>query len=177
MSHDLAVSTAEPSTNRGSGRRRLTIASSVAGAFAALALVLFGGVGAANATSIVSLNPLPASTNGQSVTVSGTGVAGNWVAVTECNSTVGGLNGTACNHAAPTSTSFTLVQVQSNGSWSTAITVRSSFANWNYQTNSAGTGTTNCKAAGTQCQIQVSEYTSNPPAAAPIGTAAANISF
>ncbi|MGD8195755.1 neocarzinostatin apoprotein domain-containing protein [Herbiconiux sp. P18] len=158
-------------------RMRPRVVSIGASILAVLALVLFGGVGAASATSIVSVSPAGPYSGATSVTVSGTGTPGNYVSVTECNSTLGGLTGTYCNHAAPTSTAFKTVLIPASGAWTATITVRPTFANWNYQTNSANTGTTNCRAAGTQCQIQVSEYTSNPPTGAPVGAAGTNITF
>ena len=136
--------------------------------------VMLGLATSAGATTIVSTSPNGPYATGASVTVSGTGVAGHYVAVTECNSTLGGLNGTSCNHTG--TTPFAGVTIPASGNWSVTITVRKTFANWNYQLNAAGTGTTTCSGS-TVCQIQASEYTSNPPTSAPVGTAAKTITF
>jgi hypothetical protein len=142
--------------------------------FVAALAVMLGLATSAGATTIVSTSPNGPYATGASVTVSGTGVAGHYVAVTECNSTLGGANGTFCNHTG--STAFAGVTIPASGNWSVTITVRKTFANWNYQTNSAGTGTTTCSGS-TVCQIQASEYTSNPPTSAPVGTAGKTIAF
>lgn len=158
MSYQLAViNTESPGGPTRVGRKRATIFTSAAAALAAIALVLCGGAGAASATTILTISPAPPYSGVTTVTVSGTGTPGNFVAVTECNSTLGGLNGTFCNHRGTLGVpAFKTVLVNSSGNWSATISVRPTFSNWNYQTNVGSTpaGTTNCRAVGTQCQIQ-----------------------
>jgi hypothetical protein len=76
--------------------------------------------------------------------------------------------GTKCDHTAASYTNLTPRSVWvANSPDLGTITPNKTFSNWNFATNSAGTGTTDCSAV--QCALVLSEYTFVGGIPTPIG--------
>ncbi|MER7779693.1 enediyne antibiotic chromoprotein [Streptomyces sp. NPDC096191] len=118
-------------------RSRLT-KSGLLGAAAVAALAF--SAAPASAAPVLAASPGSGLTDGQSVTVTGTGFpAGAEVAVSQCR------ENTTCTDALATAT------VGANGSFSTAYTVRKQFTATDWSTGTGSTVTVDC--AAQQCQL------------------------
>jgi hypothetical protein len=142
--------------------------------------VVRGATALAGALAAVTLCALPAHAAG-SITVpspSGTLVAGTpttvegtvdasatYYAVAVCDAA---NIGTKCDHTAGSYTNLTPRSVWvANAPDLGTITPNKTFPNWNFATNSAGSGSTDCSAV--QCAVVLSEYTFVGGVPTPIG--------
>ncbi|MEU6249418.1 neocarzinostatin apoprotein domain-containing protein [Glycomyces sp. NPDC047010] len=132
------------------------------GATAAAAMVLGAASPAGAATITTPGSPLSV-VDDQNVTLTGTGTPGNYVAVAQCDFTTGGYNASDCNAAG----SQYPIQIDANGNWSATVKVDDTFTNSSFSGLPPTQAASDCYAD--VCQIQVSEYTSWPPAGAPAG--------
>lgn len=142
--------------------------------------LLRGAVAVAGAVAAVTLSALPAHaagsitvpatndtlTSGVSNTIEGSlDASTTYYAVAICDAASGG---TKCDHTAGAYTNLTPRSVWvANAPVLADITPNVTFANWNFATNSAGSGSTDCSVA--QCAVVLSEYTLVGGIPTPIG--------
>jgi hypothetical protein len=140
-------------------------------AAAASAAFVVAAASPASAAAITTPGSPLSVVDDQNVTLTGTGTPGNFIAVAQCDFTTGGFNASDCNAAG----SQYPIQINANGTWSATVKVDDTF------TNSSFSGLPPTQAASDcyddVCQIQVSEYTSWPPAGAPAGFDSIDLQF